>query len=130
VYSSVSASYLQLGHELREAGMVAGARIGRVLTDVDVPILAKSLLAAFVYAMVLASQETNASVMVYSADSRTLPVFLWATLENAGNATTAAVIALVSMTMTGSLLIVSWLVSRWVQPSWSSPSAESVADPG
>jgi iron(III) transport system permease protein len=127
IYSSVSASYLQLGHELREAGMVAGARTGRLVMEVDVPILAGPLLAAFFYALILASHEATASVMLYSPESITLPILLWITLENAGAPTTAAVMALVSMALTGVLMLLGAAVGRFFRPRWSAKAVEGGA---
>ncbi len=126
VYSSVSASYIQLGHELREAAMVAGARTGRIIMDVDVPIMANPLFAAFMYAVVLASHEATASVMLYSPESITLPILLWVTLENAAAPTTAAVISLVSMALTGLMLLCTRLPGRLLRPRWQTKDADAV----
>lgn len=106
-FSLLSGRYLQLPGELREAALVSGAGAGQVVRDVDLPLMRGALVAGLLLTMTLVAGEVNASVMVFSRESITLPVLLWRILETGQAQQNTYVVALVQLALTGALLMVS-----------------------
>jgi len=126
IYGSVGAAYVQLGPELREAGLVSGARRWKVALQLELPILAKPLGAIFLYGLILSAQETTASLIVYSPSTGTLPVLLFHTLGTVGATTTASVISIVSMLLMGAIVLAGWILLRVISAVRSSSPARDV----
>ena len=82
---------------LREAAAVFGARPGRVLRDVDLPITLRSLGLAIGFAFAVSLGEFGATAFLARPDSATLPVVIFRLIgrpgaENYGMALAASVI--------------------------------------
>lgn len=110
IYNALFGSYVQIGAELREAAAVSGAPTNRVILDIDLPLMWRSLISAYLLAAVLMVGEVNATVMVYSNTSITLPTLLWDVLAGSGNITTAYVIAVIQLVLTSVII----LLAAWV----------------
>ena len=93
---------------LREAAATLGAAPGRVLREIDLPIVTRALGAAAGFAFAVALGEFGATVFVAQADRPTLPVAIFRFLgrpgaENQGIAAALAVV-LALLTMFGAFL--------------------------
>jgi len=88
-YSTVSAGLARLDPAYAEVAASLGARPGRVLWRIRLPLLLPSIAAAASLSMALCMGEVGATIMVYPASWRTLPVSIFG-LADRGNAFLAA----------------------------------------
>jgi iron(III) transport system permease protein len=110
VYNALLGSYVQIGSELREAAAVSGAQTGNVILDIDLPLMRRAMLSAYLLAAILIVGEVNTTVMVYSNTSLTLPTLLWDVLSGSGNITTAYVIAVIQLVLTSAIIaLTAWI---------------------
>ena len=105
-FSSVSAALQRLDPSYREAAESLGASPFRVLTRVTLPLLLPALGAAAGLAIALSMGELGATVMVYPATWKTLPVTIFG-LSDRGQVFDAAACttALLLVTLLGLLLL-------------------------
>ena len=89
VFSSVAAALERLDPAYRQVAESLGAGPGRVLAKVTLPLLMPSLSAAAGLAIALSMGELGATVMVYPATWRTLPVTIFG-LSDRGQVFSAA----------------------------------------
>lgn len=105
IYQVVSSRYLQIDQSMREAAEVSGAGFGRTTTDIDLPIMRPTLVFAAIFALVLASTEVNAQILIFSPQSQTLPIRLWDLLTGSGGTgPTASALAMVQLMLTALII--------------------------
>ena len=112
VYVTVVGSYTQINRDLRESAVMFGASVRRIITSFDMPLLAIPLISSGLFAIVLAAEEVNASVIVYTSSSITVPVLLWQTVNGSSDITDADVVALVLVAFSLLFLVISWATAR------------------
>jgi len=98
-YSTVSAGLARLDPAYGEVGASLGARPSRVLWRIRLPLLLPSIAAAASLAVALCMGEFGATIMVYPASWRTLPVSVFA-LTDRGSPFLAAADTVVLLAVT------------------------------
>ena len=84
---------------LREAAAVLGARPGRVLWEVDVPIVARALLIGAVFAFTISLGEFGAALLVGRPEFPTMPVVIYRFLGRPGSANYGQALAMSTLLM-------------------------------
>jgi iron(III) transport system permease protein len=72
----------QIRDELEEAATTSGASWGHAFRRVYLPLLAPSLLAAFLYAMIVAFREISAAIFLYSQNTQVVSVSIYQLWSN------------------------------------------------
>lgn len=96
---------LQLHPELEQSARMCGARSGRVLTAITMPLMKPTLVAIFFFVMLMAIKELSASILLYTNESVTLSVLTWNYMD-AGNYQFAAAIGVVQTIIILAIIIV------------------------
>jgi iron(III) transport system permease protein len=103
---------IQINRELDECASTCGANTGAVVSYVLVPLLAPTLLYAWVWMALLAYRELTLAVLLTSVDNITLPVFIWNTWLG-GKSGVSAALSLVLVAGLAPLIAIYWyLVQR------------------
>jgi iron(III) transport system permease protein len=102
---------LQIHHELDEAAQVSGAGTGGVLRSVLVPLLAPSMLYAWIWIALLTYRELTLPVVLASHDNLPFSILVWSYVQSSsyGRASAAALMMLALMLP---LLFLYWTVAR------------------
>jgi iron(III) transport system permease protein len=111
VFNLIAGRYTQIEESLRDAALVAGASRYRVIRDIDVRLMRGAVLGALMLNIVLIAGEVNVSIMVFTPDSSTLPVYLWQVIAAGTNYQYVYVVALIQAMMTSVLLLIMWRLS-------------------
>jgi iron(III) transport system permease protein len=107
----VQAGYRALDPALEEAARTSGARFGRRLRTVILPLLAPAAAAGAVLAFLTAFSELTVSALLWSSGSETLGVLVFS-LEQGGDSVSAAAVAMVSVVVTLGLMGLASLALR------------------
>jgi iron(III) transport system permease protein len=102
---------IQIHKELEESGEVGGATTGGVLAKIVVPLLAPTLLNAWLWIALLTFRELTLAVLLTTRDNITLPVVIWS-LWLGGGLGDAAAVALVMLCLMTPIVAAYWLVAR------------------
>jgi iron(III) transport system permease protein len=102
---------IQIHKELEESGEVGGATTGSVLAKIVVPLLAPTLLNAWLWIALLTFRELTLAVLLTTRDNITLPVVIWS-LWLGGGLGDAAAVALVMLCLMTPIIAIYWLVAR------------------
>ena len=102
---------IQIYKELEESGEVGGATTGGVLMKIVVPLLAPTLLNAWLWVALLTFRELTLAVLLTTRDNITLPVVIWS-LWLGGGLGDAAAVALVMLCLMTPIIVIYWLVAR------------------
>jgi iron(III) transport system permease protein len=102
---------IQIDKELDESAQVCGASTLSVLTRVLVPLLAPTMLYAWLWIALLAYRELTLAVLLTTTDNMTLPVLIWNTWFG-GAQGPAAALSLIMLGGMAPLIVVYWLVVR------------------
>lgn len=102
---------IQIHKELEESGEVGGATTGGVLMKIVVPLLAPTLLNAWLWVALLTFRELTLAVLLTTRDNITLPVVIWS-LWLGGGLGDAAAVALVMLCLMTPIIAIYWLVAR------------------
>jgi iron(III) transport system permease protein len=102
---------LQIHHELDEAAQVSGAGTAGVLRSVLIPLLAPSMLYAWIWIALLTYRELTLPVVLSSHDNLPFSVLVWSYVQSSsyGRASAAALIMLALMLP---FLFLFWSVTR------------------
>jgi iron(III) transport system permease protein len=102
---------IQIHRELEESGEVGGATTGSVIMRIVVPLLAPTLLNAWLWIALLTFRELTLAVLLTSRDNITLSVVIWS-LWLGGGLGDAAAVALVMLCGMIPIIGLYWLVAR------------------
>ncbi len=102
---------IQIHKELEESGEVGGATTGGVIMKIVVPLLAPTLLNAWLWIALLTFRELTLAVLLTTRDNMTLPVVIWS-LWLGGGLGDAAAVALVMLCGMIPIIGLYWLVAR------------------
>jgi iron(III) transport system permease protein len=80
----------QISNELEEAATASGASWGQTFRRVFIPLLMPSLLAAFLYTMIVAFREISAAIFLYSSGSEVVSVSIYDLYSNGSYPVVAA----------------------------------------
>jgi len=106
-----NSAMIQIHHELDEAAQVSGAGTAGVLRAVLVPLLAPSLLYAWIWIALLTYRELTLPVVLASSGNLPFSVLVWSYVQSSsyGRASAATLIMLVIMVP---FLLAYWLIAR------------------
>jgi iron(III) transport system permease protein len=82
IYRAVVAAVGQVDPKMEEASMVAGASWGRTMRKVTVPLIAPGILAGAIIVFTTLIAEMSTTVMLYSAQWKTLSIAIYERLES------------------------------------------------
>jgi iron(III) transport system permease protein len=102
---------LQLHKDLEEAGQVSGVPFRLIFLRVVLPILMPSIVAIWVFIAMVSVRDATMSIMLGSAQSRVLPLFMWDAWQN-GRVSDAAATGVLLMLGCWAILVVGRLVER------------------
>jgi iron(III) transport system permease protein len=123
-----NSAMIQIHHELDEAAQVSGAGTAGVLRSVLAPLLAPSMLYAWIWIALLTYRELTLPVVLSSSSNLPFSILVWSYVLSSsyGKASAAALIMLVLMVP---FLLAYWLVARRVgllsSPLRGSPGSEA-----
>ncbi|HEY1504292.1 MAG TPA: iron ABC transporter permease [Stellaceae bacterium] len=102
---------IQIHKELEESGEVGGATTGGVIAKIVMPLLAPTLLNAWLWIALLTFRELTLAVLLTTRDNMTLSVVIWS-LWLGGGLGDAAAVALVMLGGMVPIIGLYWLVAR------------------
>jgi iron(III) transport system permease protein len=103
--------FIQIHKELEESAQVGGASTGGVLARIVVPLLAPTLINAWLWIALLTFRELTLAVLLTTRDNMTLPVVIWS-LWLGGGLGDAAAVTLVMMGLMIPLIVLYWFVAN------------------
>lgn len=106
-----NAGFIQIHQELEESGQIGGASTGGVMRRIVMPLLAPTLVNAWLWIALLTFRELTLAVLLTTRDNLTLPVLIWS-LWLGGGLGDAAAIALVMTGLMIPLIGLYWLVAK------------------
>lgn len=108
-----NSALIQIHHELDEAAQVSGARTGGVLRAVLLPLLAPSILYAWIWIALLSYRELTLPIVLATGSNLPFSMLVWSYVQSSsyGRASAATLIMLVLMVP---ILLLYWLVARRV----------------
>lgn len=68
---------IQLHSEMEEAAMVSGARWGRVMRRIIMPLTLPAILAVWIWVLAHCMRELTSALLLQGLDNKTVPVLLW-----------------------------------------------------
>jgi len=111
VIRTVYATALRLDRNLEDSALSLGAKPGRVLWDVTLPLLKPGLLSGGIMAFVISFDNVTISLFLSAPGATTLPSLLFSQAAESGlNTTLAAVCAMLTLFMLALMLVVEKLV--------------------
>jgi len=102
---------IQIHRELEESGEVGGATTGGVIAKIVMPLLAPTLLNAWLWIALLTFRELTLAVLLTTRDNMTLSVVIWS-LWLGGGLGDAAAVALVMLCGMIPIIGLYWVVAR------------------
>jgi iron(III) transport system permease protein len=103
---------IQIHRELEEAATVSGAGTGAVLARVIVPLLAPTVLYAWLWVALLVYRELTLAIVLTTRDNITLPVVVWSLWINGGLSQASALALLMLVLMLPAVVLYWWVVRR------------------
>lgn len=103
---------LQLHRELEESAAVGGATTWATVRVVVLPLIARTLLLAWVYLVILAGRELTLAVLLTTPGNVTVPSFVWITWLNGGLTRGAAATVCYLLCLSPLLIAYSYLLNR------------------
>jgi iron(III) transport system permease protein len=100
---------IQVNRELDECASTCGANTGSVVWAVLIPLLAPTMIYAWLWMALLAYRELTLAVLLTSVENITLPMFIWNTWQG-GNAGVSAALSLVLVMGLVPLIAIYWYV--------------------
>jgi iron(III) transport system permease protein len=106
-----NSTLIQIHKDLEESAEICGASTGGVMVRVIVPLLAPTLIYAWLWIALLTFRELTLAVVLTTRDNITLPVVVWSMWLNGGLGKASA-IALLLMAMMVPFVFAYWMVVR------------------
>lgn len=108
---NVFTQYGQINGELFEAPRLCGAREGRIMLQIALPLLAPAVFAGVLYVMIWAFKELPASLLLSGSSTRPMAVFMF-DLSRSGSVSMLSAIALMTVVMLAALILMFQIVAR------------------
>lgn len=102
---------IQIHSELEESGQMSGATTGGVLRAIIAPLLAPTVLYAWLWIALLTFREFTLAVILTTRDNLTLPVVIWSMWQS-GKPGDAAAVAFIMLFLMLPIVGLYWLVVR------------------
>jgi iron(III) transport system permease protein len=102
---------IQIHRELEESARVGGANTDEVLRRVVIPLLAPTIVYAWLWIALLTYRELTLAVVLTARDNITAPVLIW-NLWTGGGLGPSAALAIVLMILVVPFIVLYWLVMR------------------
>jgi iron(III) transport system permease protein len=102
---------IQIHAELEESAQMSGATLWNALRRITLPLIAPTLLYAWLWIALLTFRELTLAVILSSAGNITFPVVVWS-LWLGGGLGQASALALVMLAMMTPLIALYWLIAR------------------
>jgi iron(III) transport system permease protein len=106
-----NSTLIQIHKDLEDSARMSGAAIGGVMTRVIVPLLAPTLIYAWLWIALLTFRELTLAVVLTSRGNITLPVVVWSMWLNGGLGRASA-IALLLLALMVPIVVLYWIVTR------------------
>jgi iron(III) transport system permease protein len=103
----IATSMFQIGSELEESAQTSGASWWEMFRHVTLPLLAPSLIAGWVFVLMISVRELSASILLYSPGHELLSVSIWS-LYQAGQLGALSALGMIMI----SLLVILILAAR------------------
>lgn len=107
-----NSTLIQIHKELEEAATMSGASTGPVLCRVLVPLLAPTLIYAWLWILLISFRELTLAVVLTTRDNITLPVVVWSMWQAGGFGPAAAITLLLMLMMLPLVALYWWAVRR------------------
>jgi len=107
----IVSGYHQLDRTLDEAAQIAGARLGRRLATIIVPLVAPAAAAGSLLIFLTAFNELTVSALLWSAGSETLGVVFFS-FQQGGDSNYAAALGMFTVVMSVALMLCTLLLAR------------------
>lgn len=102
---------IQIHKELEECGQMSGASKGGVMREIVVPLLAPTLVNAWLWIALLTFRELTLAVLLTTRENITLPVVIWSIWVGGGFGDAAA-ISLIMLCLMVPIVALYWFVAR------------------
>ena len=102
---------IQIHKELEECGQVSGASTIGVLREIVIPLLAPTLLNAWLWMALMTFRELTLAVLLTTRDNMTLPVVIWGLWQGSGYGDASAITILMLGVMIP-LVSLYWFIAR------------------
>jgi iron(III) transport system permease protein len=102
---------IQIHKELEECGQVSGASTLGVLRAIVIPLLAPTLLNAWLWIALMTFRELTLAVLLTTRDNMTLPVVIWGLWQGSGYGDASA-ITIIMLGLMIPLVSLYWFVAR------------------
>lgn len=102
---------IQIHPELEESAQMSGASLWQAFRRIAVPLLAPTLLYAWLWIALLTIRELTLAVILSTADNITFPAVVWS-LWLGGGLGQASALAIVMLLMMAPLIVLYWLFAR------------------
>ena len=106
-----NAGLIQIHTELEESAQVGGATLASIFRRVLLPLLAPTLLYAFLWIALLTFRELTLAVFLSTSGNLTLPVLIWS-LWLAGGLGQASALAIIMLTLMIPITGLYWYIAR------------------
>jgi iron(III) transport system permease protein len=112
-----NSAFTQIHRELDEAGHVSGLGPSMVMWKILRPLVAPTMLYAWLWVALLAYRELTMAALLTSRDNLTMPVFIWS-VWSTGSLNEAAALGLLTFLVFSPLVVAYFLLGRRLLP-WS-----------
>ncbi len=102
---------IQIHRELEESAIVSGATTGDVIRRIVAPLMAPTLLYAWLWVALLTFRELTLVIVLTTRDNMTLPVVVWSLWLSGGLGTSSA-LTLILLVMMLPVIALYWYVAR------------------
>jgi iron(III) transport system permease protein len=102
---------IQIHPELEESALMSGASAWDAFARISLPLLAPTLLYAWLWIALLIFRELTLAVILSTADNLTFPVVVWSLWQNGGLGQASA-LAVVMLLMMTPMIAIYWLFAR------------------
>jgi iron(III) transport system permease protein len=106
-----NSTLIQIHKDLEDSARMSGAAVGGVMTRVIVPLLAPTLIYAWLWIALLTFRELTLAVVLTARGNITLPVVVWSMWLNGGLGKASA-IALLLLALMVPIVVLYWIVTR------------------
>jgi iron(III) transport system permease protein len=106
-----NSSMIQIHPELEESALMSGAGAWDAFARISLPLLAPTLLYAWLWIALLIFRELTLAVILSTADNLTFPVVVWSLWQNGGLGQASA-LAVVMLAMMTPMIAIYWVFAR------------------